>query len=72
LVQKAAVEFKLLQNWDLCAASRPASKIAECAANNTTEKNIREGYRLFITQALLLPSDSKYIFEQVSVSTNLH
>jgi hypothetical protein len=45
------IDFTNLPYWDLCAALRPASKIAEWAANDTTEKTMREGHRLFITQA---------------------
>jgi hypothetical protein len=60
----AADEFKLLQilrsaglaaprpyYWDLCAALRPVSKIAEWAEDALREKRMRDGHRLFITQA---------------------
>jgi aminoglycoside phosphotransferase (APT) family kinase protein len=45
------IDFTNLPYWDLCAALRPASKIAEWAADDISEKTMREGHRLFITQA---------------------
>jgi aminoglycoside phosphotransferase (APT) family kinase protein len=45
------IDFTNLPYWDLCAALRPDSKIAEWAADAITEKTMREGHRLFITQA---------------------
>jgi aminoglycoside phosphotransferase (APT) family kinase protein len=44
-------DFSNLPYWDLCAALRPAFKIAEWAADDIKEKNMREGHRWFITQA---------------------
>jgi aminoglycoside phosphotransferase (APT) family kinase protein len=44
-------DFTLLPYWDLCAALRPAFKIAEWAADDSAEKTMREGHRWFITQA---------------------
>ncbi len=40
-----------LPYWDLCAALRPAFKIAEWAADDIAEQTMREGHRLFIAQA---------------------
>ncbi len=54
------IDFTNLPYWDLCAALRPASKLAEWAADDITEKTMREGHRLFITQA----------FEKLSVQCN--
>ncbi len=54
------IDFTNLPYWDLCAALRPASKIAEWAADDIVEKTMREGHRLFITQA----------FEMLSVQCN--
>jgi aminoglycoside phosphotransferase (APT) family kinase protein len=45
------IDFTHLPYWDLCAALRPASKIAQWGLDDITEKNMREGHRLFITQA---------------------
>ncbi|MDQ6660959.1 MAG: phosphotransferase [Chloroflexota bacterium] len=45
------IDFTNLPCWDLCAALRPASKIAEWAADDTAEKTMRERHRWFITQA---------------------
>lgn len=42
---------QVVQNWDLCAALRPAFKIAEWAADESAEKTMRERHRWFITQA---------------------
>ena len=47
-----AVNFTDLPYWDLCAALRPASKFADWADDDLTEKTMREGHRWFITQAL--------------------
>lgn len=52
------IDFTNLPYWDLCAALRPASRIAEWAGDEITEKAMRAGHRLFITQA----------FEKISVS----
>jgi aminoglycoside phosphotransferase (APT) family kinase protein len=38
--------------WDLCAALRPAFKIAEWAADEATENRMREGHSVFVAQAL--------------------
>ncbi len=45
------IDFTNLPYWDLCAALRPASRIAEWAGNDITEKTMRAGHRVFITQA---------------------
>jgi len=45
------IDFTNLPYWDLCAALRPVSQIAEWAGDDLTEKNMREGHRWFITQA---------------------
>jgi aminoglycoside phosphotransferase (APT) family kinase protein len=46
-----SIDFTNLPYWDLCAALRPAFKIAEWAADDIAEKTMRAGHRLFITQA---------------------
>lgn len=46
-----SIDFTNLPYWDLCAALRPAFKIAEWAADDIKEKTMREGHRWFITQA---------------------
>jgi aminoglycoside phosphotransferase (APT) family kinase protein len=45
------LDFANLPYWDLCAALRPASKIAEWAGDEATEAAKRAGHRLFVTQA---------------------
>jgi aminoglycoside phosphotransferase (APT) family kinase protein len=45
------IDLTYLPYWDLCAALRPAGKIAEWAADEQREKSMREGHRWFITQA---------------------
>ncbi|HEY6410286.1 MAG TPA: phosphotransferase, partial [Ktedonobacteraceae bacterium] len=45
------IDFTNLTLWDLCAALRPASKLAEWGIDALTEKTMREGHRWFITQA---------------------
>jgi hypothetical protein len=50
------IDFTHLPYWDLCAALRPTSKIAEwAAASGISEKTMREGHRWFITQAFEKP-----------------
>jgi aminoglycoside phosphotransferase (APT) family kinase protein len=51
-------DFTYLPYWDLCAALRPASRIAEWAEgwaelgrNDITEQTMRAGHKWFITQA---------------------
>lgn len=46
-----ALDFTNLPYWDLCAALRPASKLSEWAGDAVTEKRMREGHLVFITQA---------------------
>jgi aminoglycoside phosphotransferase (APT) family kinase protein len=48
----ASIDFTNLPYWDLCAALRPAFKIAEWAGDDATERRMRAGHRLFVTQAL--------------------
>jgi hypothetical protein len=45
------IDFSNLPYWDLCAALRRASQIAEWGLDDITEKTMREGHRWFITQA---------------------
>lgn len=45
------LDFTNLPNWDLCAALRPAFKIAEWAGDAATEAKMRQGHKLFVTQA---------------------
>jgi len=45
------IDFTNLPYWDLCAALRPASRIAEWAGDESNEKHMRTGHRLFINQA---------------------
>jgi aminoglycoside phosphotransferase (APT) family kinase protein len=45
------IDLTHLPYWDLYAALRPASRLAEWAADEVAEKTMREGHRLFITQA---------------------
>lgn len=46
-----ATDVTNLPYWDLCAALRPAFRIAEWAGDVVTEQRMRAGHRLFITQA---------------------
>jgi aminoglycoside phosphotransferase (APT) family kinase protein len=46
----ASVNFTHLPYWDLCAALRPASKIAKWGLDAMTEKTMRERHKWFITQ----------------------
>ena len=52
-------DFANLAYWDLCAALRPASKIAEWGLDDMTEKAMREGHRLFVAQAFEMLSDGR-------------
>ena len=45
------IDFTHLPYWDLCAALRTASQLAEWAADDITKKTMREGHKWFITQA---------------------
>jgi aminoglycoside phosphotransferase (APT) family kinase protein len=45
------IDFTHLPHWDLCAALRTASQIAEWATDDITKKTMREGHKWFITQA---------------------
>ena len=47
----SSIDFTNLSYWDLCAALRPASKIAEWGLDAITEKIMRERHRGFVTQA---------------------
>lgn len=47
----ATIDLTNLPYWDLYAALRPASKIADWAGDTITEKAMREGHKLFVTQA---------------------
>jgi aminoglycoside phosphotransferase (APT) family kinase protein len=48
---QAAIDYSNLPYWDLCAALRPAFKIAEWAGDEATEQRMRERHKLFVTQA---------------------
>ena len=45
------LDFTNLPYWDLCAALRPAFKIAEWAGDAATEAKMRQGHKLFVIQA---------------------
>jgi len=45
------IDFTHLPYWDLCAALRTASQIAEWATDDISKKTMREGHTWFITQA---------------------
>jgi len=45
------LDFGNLPYWDLCAALRPSGRIADWAGDADTERKMRAGHRLFITQA---------------------
>ncbi|MDB5081652.1 MAG: hypothetical protein JWP00_3576 [Chloroflexi bacterium] len=45
------LDFTALPFWDLCAALRPALKLAGWAADSLAEERMREGHRLFTGQA---------------------
>jgi aminoglycoside phosphotransferase (APT) family kinase protein len=45
------IDFTDLPHWDLCAALRPASRLGEWGLDAATEKAMREGHRLFASQA---------------------
>ena len=46
------IDFTTLPLWDLCAALRPAFKIAEWAGGDEREKIMRERHRWFVEKAL--------------------
>ena len=46
-----SIDFANLPYWDLCAALRPASKLAQWGLDALTEQTMRQGHRWFITQA---------------------
>ncbi|MDQ2907426.1 MAG: phosphotransferase [Chloroflexota bacterium] len=54
----STIDFANLPYWDLCAALRPAFKLAEWAADASAEKSMRAAHRWFISQAFekLLPT----------------
>jgi len=54
------IDFTNLPYWDLCAALRPVAQIAQWGLDDNTERTMREGHRVFITQA----------FEKLSVRGN--
>jgi len=45
------IDFTNLPYWDLYAALRPASKIAQWGLDETTERTMRERHRWFTAQA---------------------
>jgi aminoglycoside phosphotransferase (APT) family kinase protein len=45
------IDFTNLPYWDLCAALRPAFKIADWAGDTAVERSMRQAHRWFITQA---------------------
>jgi aminoglycoside phosphotransferase (APT) family kinase protein len=45
------IDFANLPFWDLFAALRPASKLAEWAADDVTEQRMRERHKLFVARA---------------------
>lgn len=47
----AKIDLANLPYWDLCAALRPAFKIAEWAADGVVEQKMREQHRLFVAHA---------------------
>lgn len=53
----AALDDFSLPYWDLCAALRPAFRLAEWAGDAATEQRMRAGHRRFITQAFDRLSD---------------
>jgi aminoglycoside phosphotransferase (APT) family kinase protein len=46
------IDYTDLPCWDLCAALRPAFKIADWAGSAAKEKAMRLAHRMFVTQAL--------------------
>ncbi len=46
-----AVDFTNLPYWDLCAALRPVSTLAQWGLDDHMEKTMRERHRWFVTQA---------------------
>jgi aminoglycoside phosphotransferase (APT) family kinase protein len=48
----AHIDFTNLAYWDLCAALRPASKIAAWGLDTAVEQTMRERHWLFVSQAL--------------------
>jgi len=46
------IDFTNLTYWDLCAALRPVSKLAQWGLDEVTEKTMRERHRWFVAQAL--------------------
>jgi aminoglycoside phosphotransferase (APT) family kinase protein len=45
------IDFTHLPYWDLCAALRPVSQMAQWGLDDTTERTMRERHRWFIAQA---------------------
>lgn len=45
-------DFSMLPWWDLCAALRPAGRLADWATGKAQEKQLRDGHALFVEQAL--------------------
>jgi aminoglycoside phosphotransferase (APT) family kinase protein len=46
-----AIDYTNLPYWDLCAALRPASRLADWGLDRSTESAMREGHKRFIAQA---------------------
>jgi aminoglycoside phosphotransferase (APT) family kinase protein len=61
---QTSIDFTDLPYWDLCAALRPASKLAEWAGSAAREKVMREGHRLFVAQAFEQLNAAGYHFSQ--------
>ena len=55
------IDFTNLPYWDLCAALRRVSQIAQWGLDDTTERTTREKHRWFVTQA----------FEKLSIQRSL-
>lgn len=45
-------DFSLLPWWDLCAALRPAGRLADWSTNKEEERQMREDHAIFVEQAL--------------------
>jgi aminoglycoside phosphotransferase (APT) family kinase protein len=52
-----SIDFTNLPYWDLCAALRPASQLAQWGLDASIEKAMREGHKWFISQ----------VFEKLSI-----
>src|SRR5205085_10683338 len=61
------VDFTNLPSWDLCAALRPISQIAQWGLDETTEKLMRERHRWFVAKAFEKLAGLKHTVQELDL-----